>query len=145
MSEDLKEQVVGKLVESVPALLIVLGSFLVLMGVTSGITYHGWLPIVDVAGRIGAVVLGLLLIGLGFYRRVDSQVSDTRRYGIKIENPAPGEKVDDFSVRGTIKKPPPNGYSLKVFRIYPGPDSFIPIGEGRISIADGTWQADRCK
>lgn len=139
-----KEQIVAKLVESLPALLIVLGGFLIVLGVAGGITYGGWLPIAGVGWRVGAVGVGLLIIGLGFYPRREPPTPHGSSFGIKIEYPQPGDRVDVLDVRGTLKKAPPAGYALKIFRVYPGSDSFVPIGGGRMSVTAGTWEAYQC-
>ena len=148
MAEGDKQAWITKLIESIPALLIVLGVGMLILGFAEGIKYNQWLPITDPLGRAGAFVTGAILLGLGVYSwtATKSPSLTPSAYGIKINHPKSGDRiVDVVDVRGTIKKPVPEGFTLRVFRIYPDSDAFVPVGgKARVDMQSGTWEADRC-
>jgi hypothetical protein len=145
MGDDAKQEIISRLIDSVPTLLIVLGVVVNILGLAGGVTYHQWLPINETAWRIGTVVVGMALLALGFFQsRKDFTVPQARKYGINIQHPAEGERVGVVDVKGTIKKALPDGYALKILRIYPGTDNFIPVGEARVDIEKGIWKAENC-
>jgi hypothetical protein len=45
MSEGIKEEIVSKLIDSVPALLALHGVVLILLGLAGGVSYNQWFPI----------------------------------------------------------------------------------------------------
>jgi hypothetical protein len=145
MSEGIKEEIVSKLIDSFPALLTVLGVVLVLLGLAGGVSYNQWFPISELEARVAAVVAGTILLGLGFFSwRTRVIVPKAQSYGIEIDYPKDGDRVDIVDVRGRIKKPLPEKYTLRVLRIYPGSDSFVPMGEARVEIGKSTWVAEQC-
>lgn len=147
MAEGGKEALLSKLIDSVPALLIVAGGVLIVLGLAGGITYNGWLPITELPARIGACALGIvgLSFGVYFWKATKGPMLNATVYGIRIEHPKDGDRLHIVDVRGTIKKSIPQGYGLRVFRIYPGSDNFTPVGsKARIEIEKGTWEADHC-
>jgi hypothetical protein len=145
MAEGIKEEIVSKLIDSVPALLTLLGVVLILLGLAGGVSYNQWFPISELEARVAAVVAGTILIGLGFFSwRTHVIVPKARSYGIDIDQPKDGDRVDIVDVRGRIRNPLPEGYTLRVLRIYPGSESFVPIGEARVEIGKGAWEAERC-
>ena len=145
MPEGLKEVIVSKVIDSLPTLLIVLGGILILLGLAGGIMYNQWFPVRELGARIAAVVMGLLILLWGYFSgNKQVTVPATEKYGIKIEHPRNGDRVEVVDVRGSIKKALPEGHVLKVLRVYPGSENYIPIGEGRIDIKSGTWMAEQC-
>ena len=139
------KEIVSKLVESISALLIVLGVILLALGFAGGITYNHWFPITGMDGKYGAIVAGTALTILGvFNRKSNGSIPQARRYDIKIDYPKEGDSVDIIDVRGSIKLPLPEGYTLKIFRIYPGSDTLVPVGEGRVNNETKTWVAENC-
>lgn len=65
-------QVLNTLLESPPAIAIVLGVILLGLGLASGVTYSGWFPITGQAERSIAGVCGVLSICFGFWRTMAS-------------------------------------------------------------------------
>lgn len=145
MAEGSKEELLAKLIDSVPVLLILLGVAVLVLGLAGGVTYNNWLPIVDQPGRIGAVVVGAGILGLGFFGwRTRVIVPKAKDFGITIDHPKDGDLVGIVNVRGRIKKAIPDGYTLQVFRCYAGKHSYVPIGKGDIEPEKGTWNASQC-
>jgi hypothetical protein len=139
-----KEELLSKLLDSVPVLLIILGVLLFSLGLSGGITYKQWFTIPETEPRLAAALAGIVVFGLGVARSRVQVVTSARKYGIKIDHPRDGDAVDIVDVRGSISKPLPGGYTLKVFRIYPGTNSYVPLGDARIDIESGRWEAERC-
>ena len=147
MADDIKSSAVTKILDSLPTLLVVAGIALVVLGLAGGITYGAWLPIPDREARIGAAVIGIASVGIGIYlwSRSKGPLLTASAYGIKITYPTAGDEIDTVYVRGTIKKPIPDGYSLRVFRIYPGSVRMTPVGsKAIISYEKGTRVAEHC-
>ena len=146
MAEDTKTTLIAKLLDSLPTLLVILGVALLVLGLAGGVTYNGWLPIPDAAGRVGAATAGIAICGIGLYLSRTSKATalTSSAYGIKITHPKDGDEVEVVDVRGTIKKALPEGYSLRIFRIYPGSDRMTPIGKANVDIEKGAWEAERC-
>lgn len=134
------EKLLSRLVDSIPVLLIILGAAFLLLGLAGGVTYNQWFPILEHEARVAAGLVGIVLLALGV-SRIRDDLPKAEEYGIKIYRPSEGEKVGIVDVRGTIGKQPPQGYTLRVFRIYPA-NSFIDIREARI--IDGEWVAREC-
>ena len=149
MAEDIKKTIAEKLLDSFPTLVTVVGAALIVLGLTGGVSYNSWLPIPDMAGRVGAVVLGCAMAsaGAGFYlwnqSRRPSRI-DPSGYGIKITHPREGDEINTVDVRGTIKQALPENHTLRLFRIYPGSAKMSPIGKARIVLSDGEWTAELC-
>ncbi len=146
MAESIKEAFLTKLLDSVPVLLIVVGVALALLGLAGGITYNSWFIIDEPIARIVTCVLGVVLIGIGVTRSPEVKPTTLRPsdYGIKIHSPGAGEQVDSVDVRGAIERPLPDGYCLRIFRVYPGTENFVPLGKARIDLGKKSWVADRC-
>ena len=149
MADDLKKTIAEKLLESFPTLLAVGGIALGVLGLAGGVAYNNFLPIPDTAGRLAAGGAGaiLLAIGVALYLASQSKRSprpDIGKYGIKIATPHEQDEINTVDVRGVIKSPLPDDYSLRVFRIYPGSERMTPIGKATIDNAAGTWVAENC-
>jgi hypothetical protein len=147
MAEGVKD-IVSKLIDSVPSLLIVLGVLLLVLGLSGGITYNQWLPIPDLTARIASIAVGAIILGLGvsfgWVAKTRTPALLAKNFGIEIEHPRNGDVVGTVDVRGTLKKAPPDGYTLKIFRIYPGSGSFLSVGDAKVKSEDGTWEAEQC-
>jgi hypothetical protein len=146
MTEDAKNAVLTKLLESLPTLLVMLGVGLLVLGLAGGITYNAWLPIPDTVGRTGAVVAGVVVCGIGLLLFRSSKTASViaSNYGIRITHPKDGDEIEIADVTGTIRKSLPEGYSLRIFRIYPGSERITPIGTASVDIESGTWIAAHC-
>lgn len=146
MADDSKSTLISKLLDSLPTLLVVLGVALIVLGLAGGVTYNAWLPISDVPGRAGAGIAGIVIGGIGLYLSNPSKGTrvTSSAYRVRITHPRDGDEVDIVDVRGTITKAPPEGYGLRVFRIYPGSDRMTPIGIANIDLEKGTWEAQHC-
>jgi hypothetical protein len=142
--ESTKAEIISKLIDAVPVVLILLGVILLTLGLAGGVTYQSWLPIPDLTARIVAGVTGVLMCGLGVFQGSKSTgIPNAAKFGIKITYPVEGEKVERTSVRGTIKRQIPKDYVLKVLRVYTD-HGFVPVGEAIISLEKGTWEAHGC-
>jgi hypothetical protein len=149
VADDLKNTIAEKLLDSFPTLLAVGGIALVLLGLAGGVAYNNFLPIPDTAGRLAAGVAGsiLLTIGVALYlisQSKRSQRPDISKHGIKITTPHEQDEINTVDVRGIIKAPLPDGYSLRIFRIYLGSERMTPIGKATIDNAAGVWVAENC-
>lgn len=144
--EDYKAVIAKKVTESVPLLLILVGCVFVLLGLSGGIAYQQWLPIQDVAARVisGALGSGLIMFGVVRSHTTKSGMLDPHGFGIKIQYPTAGSHVNTVDVGGVIEKDLPPGYCLRVFRVYPGSNSFVPLSKARIEVRKKTWVAERC-
>ncbi|HEY6141450.1 MAG TPA: hypothetical protein VI670_27145 [Thermoanaerobaculia bacterium] len=136
------------LIESAPTLLIVVGTGLLILGLAGGVTYGNWLPIGEPFARLAAGSVGLALITVGIWLSIanaSGNMPNASRYGIEITQPRTGDSVAKIAVRGTIKKPTlPRGFSLHVFRHYPGKDEFVPMSNARIDKQAKTWESGVC-
>ena len=137
--------IVGKLVQSVPALMIVLGAILIVLGLAKGIQYQNWLPLDESPMRITAIAIGILVLGLGawFSKTRANEIVDPKSYGIAITLPKPGNSPGRVDVHGTFKKKPPEGYVLRVLRVYPN-EEHIPLGHAKFDERKGTWEVLNC-
>lgn len=146
MPESAVEGAVSKLIDSIPALLIVCGLALLTLGIVGGIVYHNWLPLSQTVPRVLIGVVGTIVFGLGVRMSVWSGggIPRAAAYGITIVHPHNGDKVGSVDVRGTIKKAIPPGYSLRVFRLYPGKEHFVPLSQATLDLANQTWEALSC-
>ncbi len=151
MEEGNKVKLFSKLIDRIPVLLILLGVILFALGLAGGVTFNSWFPISDLWARIVAAVAGVFIFGLGISSwrtqgnsRTHGDVPKAQNYGIKIVYPKAGGEVSIVDVSGTIKKAPPEGYTLKIFKIFPRSESYAEIGSGRIAIDQGTWEAKQC-
>ena len=145
MSDDYKATVAQNITGHIPTLAIVVGATFVLLGIAGGITYQQWLPIQDSPSRVLAGAFGVTLIAFGLFRshRTEAAIKP-REFGVKIDYPSPGSRVDTVDVGGSIAKALPTGYCLRVFRIFPGSNDFVPLSRARIDDHGKTWIAERC-
>jgi len=147
-ADDIKKTIVEKLLDSFPTLVTILGVALIVLGLAGGITYSEWLPIRETAGRVAAVVLGIIVAlgGVGLYFWTQSRKPtriDPSQYGIKITYPRAGDEVKMMDIRGTIKRALPENHTLRLFRIYEGnTPRMTPIGMA--TIEDSDWTAHQC-
>lgn len=149
MSEDdkgSKWKVVEVLLTS-PNLILVLSTILVLLGTAGGITYKQWFPIDQVGWRIFIVILGALLFGLYFLLPNKPAKRLTERsiksLEIKINYPENNAVITGKTeVRGTISKPIPDGYELRVLRGYPW-GGFVPHGHCFYDPDKKTWHVQQ--
>jgi hypothetical protein len=150
VAEDLKEGAVAKLIGSIPALLIVLGSAFVTLSLTKGIHYNNWLAMDEPAARIAAGLIGVGLIAVGVRvhlsptRKHPAPIANPDEYGITITEPRDHDAVTRVDVRGAIAKPPPDGYALWILRVYPSTEAFIFLKKARVNIKNHTWDAPAC-
>lgn len=146
MAEGLKETLLAKLLDSVPMLLILLGTAFVVLGLAGGVTYQQWLPMPDAVPRGLSGAFGALLIAIGVLRSHPAKPVVIRHldYGIKIQYPTPASRVSTVDVGGSIEKSLPDGYCLRVFRIYPGSNNFVPLAKARVELHKKSWVAERC-
>jgi hypothetical protein len=146
MSDDYKTTIVKNITGSVPALAVVVGAAFTLLGLAGGVTYRQLLPMQETTTRVLSGALGIALIVFGFVRThaVSTTRLNPRDFGIKIQFPTPGTRVNTVDVGGTIEKGLPDGHCLRVFRIFPGSNNFVPLSKARIDIHAKTWVAERC-
>jgi hypothetical protein len=136
----------SRLIESIPALLIILAVFFLALGLAGGVTYHDILPMQETTPRVLAGVACIALIGLAVYfSRTAASIVQPRReaYGIAITSPREGNHIGIVNVEGTIKKKLPIGYTLEMLRMYPA-GGFIPMGRAEPDYKAGTWRANGC-
>ena len=149
MAEDAKTTVVAKLLDSFPTLIALAGIALLVLGLAGGITYNVWLPIPDPTARLAAGILGFFIATADVLLHISSMSKkpariDPARYGIKITRPGKGEEIDVIDVEGEIQHALPDGYSLRVFRVFPGSERMGPMGRATITLATKKWVADNC-
>lgn len=142
-----QDKALAKLVETIPGLLIVIGSIFLLLGISGGIAYNNWLPIRGDNQRVACAVFGLVFVALGigiwFWTRQNNSLiaaKDVKALGIKILYPREGSRVRVVTVQGTFEKLPPPGYELRSLRYYPNMDGFIPHGRIIIDHEKKTWE-----
>lgn len=128
-----------------PLLLCVAGVAFVAAGLFGGLQYQNWAPMPELSWRIAAMVIGLVLIGVGIYfERTNSETLDHKgaaKLGIEFTDPTAGDVVEErcVVVRGKIKKRLPRGYSLWIVRVVP--DGWYPSREAQVKQHDKTWEA----
>lgn len=131
------------LLASRQALLIVFGVSLIIIGLSGGIVYSGWLPVPGLFERFIAGIIGAVLIGLSFLpSRNDvldgSKISD---FCIKITSPDHEEGINGkVKVKGTYEKRWPDNYNLRVLRGYPQ-GGFVPNSSVTCDHTTKTWVA----
>ena len=145
MSEGTWPSVLLRLVDRVPLVLLVLGTALLVLGLTSGITYNNWLPMPEPTARIASGVIGLALLAIGSFwsLRAASALIVAGDYGIRITYPRAGDEVETVDVQGTITRDLAAGYCLRVFRVYPD-HGLVPLTMAKIDMATKSWVANRC-
>jgi hypothetical protein len=121
-----------------------IGSVMYLLGLSGGITYHGWLPVSGTPERTALDSLGLLLIAISVWLALGKEPrrpKNPKRYGVRIFHPRDGDHVNCVDVRGEIRKPLPPGYALRLLVGYPDQDGFEPRGRVVADTDAGTWEA----
>jgi len=141
MSDDWKESLLSKLIDSVPVLVLLLGVIFVALGLAK----VKYLPIEEPTAKVAAVIFGICIFATGLWLwRGHTVLPKAKPYGIKIQSPAAGAWVHVVDVSGSMEKATlPENYSLRVFRMYPE-GGFIPMGEAHIDAETLTWKAERC-
>jgi hypothetical protein len=129
-------------IESPSALLILLGSALVVVGAAGGISYNSWFTVGSSNGQIAICSFGALLAvsGLVLLLKPTNPLRRADYYGIKISYPRDGERIAGLvDVGGDIKRHPPSSYEMCLLRMYPSGD-YMPVG--RIQLRKGgRWEA----
>jgi hypothetical protein len=122
-----------------------LGSVFVILCLAKGVQYKQVLPIDEPWMRAAACAVGVLLIVYGVFRTSGSSVlPKTSDYEIKITHPSENASVGITEVKGTFKKKKlPDGYTLRILRIYFRDGGYVPLERALIS-EDGTWIAAGC-
>jgi hypothetical protein len=139
-----------KVIESFHLVLMILGFLLFVLGITGGIRYKDLqLPIDTFARQATAVVVGLLIlisgiaVGLlGVLKRPTPTITP-EDFGITIHSPKRGDVVTTVDVHGTLKKKIPNGYTLRVIRVYPD-NKIYPLHEAILDRDGSTWEVPSC-
>jgi hypothetical protein len=141
MKDALKE-FASKIAENPIALLILLGTVLVVLAAAGGVTYKDVLPITDKWARLSLGASGIALAALGII--LAGMVSGPAKpYGISILTPNIGDEFVTTTVRGSIRKAIPPGHVMWVLRFYPD-GQFVPLHTASIDIARQTWVAHQC-
>jgi hypothetical protein len=147
-------ETIGKLgqrfVESPPILFLLLGIVVFILGAAGGVTYNQWLVLSLLGGWL-TMGFGVALVIFAAYlvNRKSVSVPKAGDYEIKIitpnrDDPLSVGNVDKIvKVAGTIGRALPEKYSLEIFRIYPGNDTFMPIGRARMKEGN-KWSAEGC-
>ena len=136
----------SRLVESLPALLIILAAVFLALGLAGGVTYHDFLPMQETTPRVLAGVACIVLIGLAVYlSKTAASITLPKKEacGIAITSPREGEHIGIVNVEGTIKKKLPARYTLETLRMYPE-GGFVPMGRAEPDYKAGTWRAHGC-
>ena len=144
--QDWKATFVSKAQENFYIVLTILGIIIVVLAIVGGIGYNGWFPVADLYTRLILGVCGVVVVGLGLYFKkttANTEAPKSAEYVVVIMYPQPGGKVQKADVVGTIKKPPPLGFKLWVFRVY-GDGSIWPLRECRIKPSGDEWEAKDC-
>lgn len=139
-------KLLSQLIESLPALLIVLAVIFLLLGLAGGVTYHDFLPIRETTPRALAVAACIVLFGLAVYfarTTVSLALPKKENYGVTITRPTEGSHIAVADVEGTIKKKLPVVYTLEILRMYPE-GGFIPMSRAEPDYNSGTWRANGC-
>lgn len=140
-----------KIIESFHVVLFIAGAVFFLFGITGGVEYkHLRLSIADSTRQVMCLVGGLILIvmgvALGIWRTIthSTQLVRPDKFGITIVSPQRGDVVSTVDVRGTLRKKPPTGYTIKVGRVYPD-NRIYPLREATINPDGRTWEALSCE
>ena len=139
-------ETVAKLFDKPAIFLMIFGVVFIALGISGGLTYQTSSFTVVEAWRYVSLGFGTVMLLWGSVLATRRPVPPIKadEYGIKITNPQEREQVDIVSVKGTIKKAPPEGYKLMVLRIYPNSRNGIhPLKEVKFT-DDKTWHADDC-
>jgi hypothetical protein len=135
-----------KLIETVPALLLLIGTMLFLLGVAGGVRHKDvQLPIDGLVRQFATSLAGaaVFVLGLWAWARQSAQRITPEEFGITIISPQRGDVVHTVDVRGTLKKKIPAGYKLRVIRVYPD-GRIYPLREATIDPGGATWEARSC-
>lgn len=132
------------LIDSLPALLIVLGVMLFTLGLAGGVTYQNWFPFPDMGARIAAGLAGGIAVGLGvLVGRQPGRIPRAADYGFTIDHPVDNDEVDAPDIRGRLKKAPPPHFVVMIVRGHPD-ESFMPLKPAAVDPEKGTWEAVAC-
>jgi len=141
-----KWTVIAKLLESFHIIVTILGIAIVLIAILGGVAYKTLIPPIDIAPRCILGVFGLAVVVLGLYLMRSSpgtRLPNAKDFGVVILQPQRGDRVTSVDVRGTIKKKPPTGYTLWVFRVYDD-QRFWHCRQCVINEAGDEWTANGC-
>jgi len=106
---DWKGEALKKVLETMPALLVVIGALFVALGAAGGVTYNNWLPITQQNWQIAIALLGVALIisgGVTSFRRPGHALNDSEYYGIKITSPPSHSEITKTHVTGHTRNFP---------------------------------------
>lgn len=93
-----------------------------------------------VGGGVLLIIIGIVMRGVA--PRGPLKIA---KYGLKITYPEAGDNLDRVvPVRGTFKTLPPNGYEVRLLRIYPKSDAYYPMGHASFKLPEKTWEAPDC-
>jgi hypothetical protein len=133
------------LLGSVPAVLVVFGTAILILGVAGTVQYEKSGLSVSGYSRTLADVVGIAMIVAGAVPSLkgSAKIPKASDYGVKIIYPAERDRVERITMHGSIKKALPEGYKLRVFRTYNG-GGYVPIGEAEVFAESKTWKATGC-
>lgn len=137
---------ISKLPDIFDVLLVFAGISIVIVAFL-GFNYGNFrLPILALPYQAGLICFGLIVMGIGLILKLRtpsmSGVPKATDFDVKITQPKENVRVDTITVEGSIKKKPPVGYSLWIFRGYPD-QSVFPLQKCLIN-DDLTWAAPKC-
>jgi hypothetical protein len=150
MWETLKE--IGlELIKSLPALLLLFGAVVFAFSLIGGIRYAGIAPFDDQYYRAIGLVGGILIIIFSVFiwfiwpKYSTVPIPKASAHGIEITSHSNGDNVPEtVTVKLKVQKPPPQGYELRIFRIYPHSDELYPTSIARPTDQAKVWEATRC-
>jgi hypothetical protein len=127
-------------------ILMILGAAVMALGAAGGITYGNWLPLTTnlQQASVGGVGLLLFLVGVVWLVRTPQTSLNAKSFGVKITDPQAGDKIGVVTVRGTIRRSVPPGYELRLLRMYPGQDGYLPMNSATIDDTGKKWEAYGC-
>lgn len=136
------------LIESIPALLIVIGFVLIAVGAAGGVSYQNYFPIADVWGRLGmaAIGLGLVIFGAKLAPPDIYRIPRASRYGFVITLPKREDGMPTLpryaKFSGTYRKEPPSQYEARMLRGFPRTEEYYPLEKVTLDKEKKRWKAE---
>jgi hypothetical protein len=150
LSEE-KKSIAAALIQNTPLAIVVIGSFLAVLGAAGGWAKYG-LAITEPGWRIAICLMGLVCagMGLGLHQKRDvlgsaGEKIDAVKYGFRIRSPETNEAVGNrLDIKGTYQTGPCAGVQIWIVEFSPSTQKYYPKRQVIINEKEKTWESLDC-
>src|SRR5882672_8945242 len=151
-SSEEKKPIGVALIQNTPLAIVVIGSFLAVLGAAGGWAKYG-LAITEPGWRIAICVMGLFCagMGLGLHQKRDAlgpagEKIDAAKYGFRIRSPETNEVVGNrLDIKGDYQTEPRPGVQIWIIEFSPSSQKYYPRKQVIINEKEKTWQSLDCR